>query len=114
MDREYLEEKVKSLPHRPGVYIMKDKDGQIIYVGKAVSLRNRVSNYFGSLTGQAPKVRLMVSNIADFEYYVVDTEAEALNLENTLIKEHRPRYNILLRDDKTYPYIKVTTNEKWP
>ncbi|MDB5080930.1 MAG: excinuclease subunit [Chloroflexi bacterium] len=114
MDRAYLDEKVKSLPHRPGVYIMKDKDGVIIYVGKAVSLRNRVSNYFGSLTGQAPKVRLMVSNIADFEYYVVDTEAEALNLENTLIKEHRPRYNILLRDDKTYPYIKVTVNEKWP
>jgi excinuclease ABC subunit C len=114
MDRAYLDEKVKSLPHRPGVYIMKDKDSQIIYVGKAVSLRNRVSNYFGSLTGQAPKVRLMVSNIADFEYYVVDTEAEALNLENTLIKEHRPRYNILLRDDKTYPYIKVTVNEKWP
>ena len=114
MDRIYLDEKVKSLPHRPGVYIMKDKDSQIIYVGKAVSLRNRVSNYFGSLTGQAPKVRLMVSNIADFEYYVVDTEAEALNLENTLIKEHRPRYNILLRDDKTYPYIKVTVNEKWP
>ncbi|HEX2912019.1 MAG TPA: excinuclease ABC subunit UvrC [Chloroflexia bacterium] len=114
MDRAYLEEKVKSLPHRPGVYIMKDKDGTIIYVGKAVSLRNRVSNYFGSLTGQAPKVRLMVSNIADFEYYVLDTEAEALNLENTLIKEHRPHYNILLRDDKTYPYIKVTVNEEWP
>jgi excinuclease ABC subunit C len=114
MDRAYLDEKVKSLPHRPGVYIMRDKDNQIIYVGKAVSLRNRVSSYFGSLTGQAPKVRLMVSNIADFEYYVVDTEAEALNLENTLIKEHRPHYNILLRDDKTYPYIKVTVNEKWP
>ena len=114
MDRVYLEEKVKSLPHRPGVYIMKNAQGDIIYVGKAVSLRNRVSNYFGSLVGQANKVRLMVENIDDFEYYVVDTEAEALNLENTLIKEHRPYYNILLRDDKTYPYIKVTTNEKWP
>ncbi len=114
MERIYLEEKVKSLPHRPGVYIMKDKGGKIIYVGKAVSLRNRVSNYFGALTGQAPKVRLMVNDIDDFEYYVVDTEAEALNLENTLIKEHRPFYNILLKDDKTYPYIKVTVNEKWP
>src|SRR5689334_22347864 len=101
MDRNYLEEKVKSLPHRPGVYIMKNAEGQIIYVGKAISLRNRVSSYFGSLSGQAPKVRLMVANIADFEYYVVDTEAEALNLENTLIKQHWPHYNILLRDDKT-------------
>ncbi len=114
MDRIYLEEKVKSLPHKPGVYLMKDKDGQIIYVGKALSLRNRVANYFGSLTGQATKVRMMVANIDEFEYIVVDTEAEALNLENTLIKRHRPHYNILLRDDKTYPYIKVTTQEKWP
>jgi excinuclease ABC subunit C len=114
MDRTYLEEKVKSLPHKPGVYIMKDADGKIIYVGKAVSLRNRVSNYFGSLTGQAYKVKLMVDHIDDFEYIVVDTEREALNLENTLIKEHRPKYNILLKDDKTYPFIKVTTNEKWP
>lgn len=114
MDHSYLIEKVKSLPQRPGVYIMRDAENTIIYVGKAVSLRNRVSNYFGSLTGQAPKVRSMVSHIADFEYIVVDTEAEALNLENTLIKQHRPRYNILMRDDKTYPYIKVTTNEKWP
>ena len=114
MDRTYLEEKVKSLPHRPGVYIMKDKTGKIIYVGKAASLRNRVSSYFGSLTGQAGKVRLMVAEIDDFDYIVVDYEAEALNLENTLIKEHRPFYNILLRDDKTYPFIKVTVNEKWP
>lgn len=114
MDHSYLIEKVKSLPQRPGVYIMRDADNTIIYVGKAVSLRNRVSSYFGSLTGQAPKVRSMVSHISDFEYIVVDTEAEALNLENTLIKQHRPRYNILMRDDKTYPYIKVTTNEKWP
>ncbi len=114
MERSYLEEKVKSLPHRPGVYLMQDAENTIIYVGKAISLRNRVANYFGSLSGQAPKVKLMVSHIADFEYIVVDTEREALNLENTLIKEHRPKYNILLRDDKTYPYIKVTLNEKWP
>jgi excinuclease ABC subunit C len=114
MERTYLEEKVKSLPHRPGVYIMKNRDGKIIYVGKAFSLRNRVSSYFGSLTGQVGKVRLMVGEIDDFDYIVVDYEAEALNLENTLIKEHRPFYNILLRDDKTYPFIKVTVNEKWP
>jgi excinuclease ABC subunit C len=114
MDKNYLDEKVKSLPHRPGVYIMRDATNNIIYVGKAISLRNRVSSYFGSLTGQAPKVQKMVSHIADFEYIVVDSELEALNLENTLIKEHRPKYNILMRDDKTYPYIKVTVNEKWP
>jgi len=114
MDRVYLDEKVKSLPHKPGVYIMRDAGGGIIYVGKAISLRNRVASYFGSLSGQVNKVRMMVSHIDDFEYIVVDTEREALNLENTLIKEHRPKYNILLRDDKTYPFIKVTLNEKWP
>ncbi len=114
MNEAYINEKVKSLPQRPGVYIMRDADNAIIYVGKAISLRNRVSSYFGSLSGAAPKVVSMVEHIADFEYIVVDTEAEALNLENTLIKQHRPKYNILMRDDKTYPYIKVTTNEKWP
>ncbi len=114
MERTYLDEKVKSLPHRPGVYLMKDKTGKIIYVGKAVSLRNRVANYFGTLSGVGRKVELMVAEIDDFEYIVVDFEAEALNLENTLIKQHRPYYNILLRDDKTYPFIKVTINEKWP
>jgi excinuclease ABC subunit C len=114
MDRSYLEEKVKALPHKPGVYLMRDASGKIIYVGKAVSLRNRVANYFGSLSGQGRKVANMVGHIDDFEYIIVDTEREALNLENTLIKEHRPFYNILLKDDKTYPFIKVTLNEKWP
>ncbi len=114
MNRAYLDEKVKSLPHKPGVYLMRDAENKIIYVGKAISLRNRVSSYFGSLTGQASKVVRMVEHIADFEYIVVDTEREALNLENTLIKQYRPFYNILLKDDKTYPFIKVTTNEKWP
>ncbi|NWJ44422.1 MAG: excinuclease ABC subunit UvrC [Chloroflexi bacterium] len=114
MSREtYLDEKVKSLPHKPGVYIMRDEGNNIIYVGKAISLRNRVSSYFGSLNGQTPKVEEMVRRIHDFEYIVVDTEREALNLENTLIKLHRPKYNILLKDDKTYPYIKVTVNEDW-
>src|ERR1700694_3487046 len=100
MNENYLNEKVRSLPQRPGVYIMRDAENTIIYVGKAVSLRNRVSNYFGSLTDQPSKVVSMVRNIADFEYIVVDTEAEALNLENTLIKQHHPKYNILMRDDK--------------
>lgn len=111
---QYLQEKVKSLPHKPGIYIMRDEGGTIIYVGKAISLRNRVSSYFGSLSGQVQKVVNMVSHIHDFEYIVVDTEREALNLENTYIKQYQPKYNILLRDDKTYPYIKVTVNETWP
>ncbi|NWJ97956.1 MAG: excinuclease ABC subunit UvrC [Chloroflexi bacterium] len=114
MERAYLEEKVKSLPHKPGVYLMREASGKIIYVGKATSLRNRVASYFGSLSGQNRKVANMVDHLDDFEYIVVDTEREALNLENTLIKEHRPFYNILLKDDKTYPFIKVTLNEKWP
>ena len=115
MDRhERLEELVRALPQQPGVYIMKDADGTIIYVGKAISLRNRVSSYFGSLTGQTGKVAAMVSHIADFEYIITDTEQEALNLENALIKRNRPKYNILLKDDKTYPYIKMTVNEEWP
>jgi len=111
---QYLQEKVRSLPHKPGIYIMRDEGGTIIYVGKAISLRNRVSSYFGSLSGQVQKVVNMVSHIHDFEYIVVDTEREALNLENTYIKQYQPKYNILLRDDKTYPYIKVTVNETWP
>ncbi len=112
--RAQLEERVKSLPLTPGVYIMKDVQGNVIYVGKAVALRNRVRSYFGSLKGQQPKVAMMVSNIADFEYILTDTELEALILENNLIKKHKPKYNIRLKDDKTYPYIKVTTNEEWP
>lgn len=112
--REQLEKRVRELPLTPGVYIMKDVKGEIIYVGKAVALRNRVRSYFGSLKGQAPKVAKMVSNIADFEYIITDTELEALILENNLIKKHKPKYNVRLKDDKTYPYIKVTVNEAWP
>jgi excinuclease ABC subunit C len=93
---------------------MRNRADQIIYVGKAVSLKNRVRSYFGSLRGQAPKVMRMVEEVYDFEYILTDTELEALILENQLIKKHRPRYNIKLKDDKTYPYIKVTTNEAWP
>ena len=110
---ENIKEALKQLPDSPGVYIHKDSLGNVIYVGKAVSLRNRVRQYFQSSRNMDPKVRSMVSQISEFEYITVDSEMEALILECNLIKKHRPKYNILLRDDKTYPYIKVT-NEEWP
>ena len=108
-----IKENLKKLPDSPGVYIHKDSLGNVIYVGKAISLRNRVRQYFQSTKNMTPKVRSMVSQIAEFEYINVESEMEALILECNLIKKHRPKYNILLRDDKTYPYIKVT-NERWP
>ena len=108
-----IQEQLKNLPDRPGVYMHKDSLGNVIYVGKAVSLRNRVRQYFQSSRNMDPKVRSMVSQISEFEYITVDSEMEALILECNLIKKHRPKYNILLRDDKTYPYIKVT-KEEWP
>ncbi|HLR33877.1 MAG TPA: GIY-YIG nuclease family protein, partial [Tissierellales bacterium] len=108
-----LEEELKNLPDKPGVYIMKDKSGEIIYIGKAISLKNRVRQYFRSLKNQGLKVRAMVKHIDEFEYIIVDNEVEALILEANLIKKHKPKYNILLRDDKQYPYIKIT-NEKFP
>src|SRR5215212_9280095 len=100
-----FEERLRALPHSPGVYIMHNRANDIIYVGKAKVLANRVRQYFGSLKGQAPKVWRMVDEVHDFEFIVTDTELEALILENQLIKKHRPRYNIRLKDDKTYPYI---------
>lgn len=109
-----LEEELKNLPDNPGVYIMHDKDDKIIYVGKAKILKNRVRQYFGSNKNHSPKVVAMVSNIAYFEYIVTDSEVEALVLECNLIKKHRPKYNILLKDDKHYPYIKVTLNNEYP
>lgn len=109
-----LKEKLKKLPGKPGVYMMRDNKHEIIYVGKAVSLKNRVRQYFQSSKNHPPKVRAMVSHIHTFEYIVTDTELEALILECNLIKENKPKYNILLRDDKTYPYIKVTLNEEYP
>src|SRR5918998_365465 len=109
-----FEERLRALPGTPGVYIMHNRANDIIYVGKAVSLKNRVRTYFGSLKGQAPKVMRMVDEVYDFEYILTDTELEALILENQLIKKHRPRYNIRLKDDKTYPYVKVTVHEEWP
>lgn len=109
-----IEEKLKLLPDKPGVYIMKDSSGKIIYVGKAVILKNRVRQYFQNQANQLPKVRTMVKHVADFEYIVTDTELEALILECNLIKKHKPKYNILLKDDKNYPYIKITVNEDYP
>ena len=109
-----IQEHLKTLPASPGVYIMKDKFGNVIYVGKAVSLKNRVRQYFQSTKNHSDKVRSMVKNIFSFEYIMTDSELEALILECNLIKKYKPKYNILLRDDKTYPYIKVTVNEDYP
>lgn len=109
-----IEEELKKLPAQPGVYIMHDKKDEIIYVGKAISLKNRVRQYFQSSRNKTAKIEQMVSRIARFEYIITDSELEALVLECNLIKEHRPRYNTMLKDDKTYPYIKVTVGEEYP
>ncbi len=111
---ELVEEKLKLLPDSPGVYLMKDARGKIIYVGKAVVLKNRVRQYFQRNKGHTPKVRAMVEKIADFETIMTGSEVEALILECNLIKKHRPRYNISLKDDKSYPYVKVTLQEEFP
>ena len=109
-----VQEELKKLPAKPGVYIMHDERDAIIYVGKAVNLHNRVRSYFRKIVGRGPQIDQMVRQIARFEYIVTDSELEALILENNLIKEHRPKYNTMLKDDKTYPYIKVTVAEPYP
>ena len=109
-----LEEELKKLPGKPGVYLMHNDQDEIIYVGKAISLKNRVRQYFQSSRGKSSKIEKMVSHIAWFEYIITDSELEALVLECNLIKEHQPRYNTMLKDDKTYPYIKVTVQEDFP
>ncbi|WP_027209457.1 excinuclease ABC subunit UvrC [Butyrivibrio hungatei] len=109
-----VKEELKKLPNKPGVYIMRDSNDAIMYVGKAVNLHNRVRSYFRANIGRGPQIDRMVEQIARFEYIVTDSELEALVLENNLIKEHCPRYNTLLKDDKTYPYIKVTVSEDYP
>ena len=109
-----FEEELKKLPAKPGVYIMRDAGDGILYVGKAVNLHNRVRSYFRENIGRGPMIDKMVTLIARFEYIVTDSELEALVLENNLIKEHSPKYNTLLKDDKTYPYIKVTMGEEFP
>ena len=109
-----IQEELKKLPAKPGVYIMHDAHDDIIYVGKAIILKNRVRQYFQSSRNHTPKIRQMVSHVARFEYIITDSELEALVLECNLIKEHRPKYNTMLKDDKTYPYIKVTVGEAFP
>ncbi len=109
-----IEEELKKLPAKPGVYIMHDKTDEIIYVGKAISLKNRVRQYFQSSRNKSPKIERMVEHIDHFEYIITDSELEALVLECNLIKEHRPKYNTMLKDDKSYPYIKITVNEDYP
>ena len=109
-----IKEELKKLPTKPGVYIMHGPRDEIIYVGKAVNLKNRVRQYFQSTNGKTDKIKKMISLIRRFEYIVVDSEMEALVLENNLIKENSPKYNTLLKDDKTYPYIKVTAGEDFP
>ncbi|AHM55729.1 UvrABC system protein C [Peptoclostridium acidaminophilum DSM 3953] len=109
-----IKKQLSMLPDSPGVYIMKDSTGDIIYIGKAKSLKNRVRQYFGSHGKSSPKVEAMVGNISEFEYIMTDSELEALILECNLIKKHRPKYNIIFRDDKTYPFIKVSVNEDYP
>ena len=109
-----IDKHLKELPKEPGVYLMKDENEKVIYVGKAVNLKNRVSQYFQSSKNHSSKVVSMVKNIKSFEYIITDSELEALILECNLIKEYKPKYNVLLRDDKTYPYIKITTNEDYP
>ena len=111
---EYLRKKASSLPKTPGIYIMKDKNGKVIYVGKSRSLKDRVSQYFHLSVDANLKTVRMVSQVEDFETVFCDTEIEALTLENVKIKQFTPKYNILLKDAKSYPYIKLTMNEAYP
>ncbi len=114
MTKEELKEKAHSLPLQPGVYIMMDKAGEVIYVGKSRALKNRVSQYFADLASHTGKTRAMVSQIDHFDYILADSEFEALVLENSLIKRHKPKYNILLKDDKGYPYIRLSVRDEYP
>ena len=105
-------EKLKSLPGKPGVYLFRDKSGQVLYVGKAKSLRKRVSSYFTKALDL--KTSILLERLHDLDFIVTKSEMDALLLENELVKKYKPRYNIALRDDKAYPYLKLTINEKWP
>ena len=103
-----IQQKLSQIPKSPGVYFFRDEKGEIIYIGKAKVLKNRVRSYFNSPKGKDPKTLVMVKNIADLEWLVVRSEVEALLTEANLIKEHKPRYNVFLKDDKTFPYIRIT------
>src|SRR5438876_955205 len=109
-----VQEKLTRLPDRPGVYLYRDEAGKILYVGKAVNLKNRVRSYFQEGGGHSPRIQIMVPRVRDIETIVTDSEIEALILESNLIKRHRPHYNVRLRDDKQYPYICLTMNEPFP
>src|SRR2546425_3212785 len=110
----HIQEKLGRLPDRPGVYVYRDEAGKILYVGKAVNLKNRVRSYFQEGGGHSPRITIMVPRVQDIETIVTDSEVEALILECNLIKKHRPHYNVRLRDDKQYPYICLTMNEPFP
>ena len=112
--REKLDEKIKALPDAPGVYIMYDKDGHILYVGKAKVLKNRVKQYFYLTANKTEKVSTMMSHVDDFRYIITKSETDALSLENNLIKKYNPPYNIMLKDDKQYPYLRLYTNDDFP
>ena len=111
---EHLQERLDALPTKPGVYLMKDKEGHVLYVGKAVNLRARVRSYFHASAGHSPKIERLVAAIADIDFIVTASELEALILESNLIKRHRPKYNVRLKDDKRYPYVKITWQEDFP
>ena len=111
-NRHELAEHVNGLPGSPGVYVFRGEGGEILYVGKAINLKNRVRSYFGS--NLPVKTEALMSRVEGLEIIVVDSEAEAFILESNLIKKHRPRYNILLRDDKQYPYLRINLNDQWP
>ncbi len=113
-EREGFAEQLKALPAKPGVYLFKDSSGKVLYVGKAVMLRNRVRSYFGPRHKLVPKLRRMMAAMSDLDFVVTDSEMEAVILESNLIKKHRPHFNVRLKDDKSYPYIKVSLNEDWP
>jgi len=114
MAESTFQHRLRVTPEKPGVYLMKDAGDNVLYVGKASVLRNRLRSYFGSPSGHSAKIRRLVPQITDFEFIVTDTEAEALILENTLIKRYRPRYNARLKDDKTYPFLKIDLSEEFP
>jgi len=113
MDNKRLQKQLDALPQKSGVYLFKDGSGSVIYVGKAANLRSRVRSYFGAEEGLSQKQLRMLSYIDDFELIVTDSEQEALILECNLIKKHRPRYNVRLKDDKTYPYLKINIQDDW-
>ena len=114
MTVQAIADRLRATPTRPGVYLMRSGAGEVLYVGKAANLRSRLRSYFGSPVNMEPKTRKLVSRIAEFEYVLTETETEALILENILIKRHKPQYNARLKDDKTYPYIKIDLTEEFP